>query len=289
MNRFFTKYGKLIAITTFALTLLGLLIVILLLQTNRIGGNESLNDDTNDEIASYISYPVSSSSIDLEYKNQIVINGIKTGVYTNPDLAYQQSTVVFEQENQCGADSGFESIYFPDLGYSYMSMHLLNRKHMGDDKFNQYYAKFDTKEYKNKRNQFIVYPFCGGAIYINSFSYIFEEGFTPLTVNIAVGPYQYVPATKEFVNISAAAFTYNQNNLVQINFHLSELFKFEDVQDYVACTTSESNPVSYSTHMGELIYDLGCFAKLVGNDQEKANIIKTEINSVLSEIDLDLE
>lgn len=278
MKKLINTHRNAIAISISFVVLLLILLIFIFLQSIRVGGKDSLNNTL-----SYASFPTT------EYGNSIKINGKSTGVIVNTDLDYSQESIPIDTLLQCSADTGFEKITFKELDNKLVNMYLVNREQITEDKFNDYYSKFNNKQYVNGDNQFIIYPFCGGANYINSFSYNYTEGRTPILVNVAVGGYQYVPTSKELINISVAAFAYNQKNLIQINFELSKSFKFEEIDGYLNCSNTDSGIVSYATQDNSLIYDLGCVADLIANRSDKLNLIKTNVDSVLKNIGLELE
>lgn len=278
MKNLVNTHRKVILVSISFVVLLLILLIFIFFQGIRVGEKESLNNTL-----SYASFPT------IEHNNLIKINGKSTGVIVNNDLDYFQESIPIDTLLQCSADTGFEKITFNEIDNQLVNMYLVNREQLTEDKFNDYYSKFNNKQYVNGDNQFIIYPFCGGANYINSFSYTFTEGTTPILVNVAVGGYQYVPTSKELVNISVAAFAYNQKNLIQINFQLSKLFKFEEIDGYLSCSNTDSEIASCATPDNNFVYDLGCFGDLIANNPDKLNLIKTNVDSVLKNIGLELE
>lgn len=278
MKNLVNTHRKVILVSISFVVLLLILLIFIFFQGIRVGGKESLNNTL-----SYASFPT------IEHNNLIKINGKSTGVIVNTDLDYFQESIPIDTLLQCSADTGFEKITFKGPDNKFVNLYLVNREQLTEDKFNDYYSKFNNKQYVNGDNQFIIYPFCGGANYINSFSYNYTEGRTPILVNVAIGGYQYVPTSKELINISVAAFAYNQKNLIQINFELSKSFKFEEINGYLSCLNIDSVVASYANQDSNLIYDLDCFADLIANKSDKLNLIKTNVDSVLKNIGLELE
>lgn len=257
------------------ITLLGLILIAVLIATSILIVTK-LGTSTNED--EYKQLDPSISKVPDYYSNgkSVEIDGYSTGLKLNPELEYSIS-----QNNitQCedSTDTGYMSLSFANNDS--LRFYLLNKTQLGETSFMDYYNRFAGKFYSEYLpNLAILHTYCDGSNYIELISNI--ENYTINStnyLNIFIGGYQYAPSEDEYVKLSGSFHAYNPNNLVQIDFVLPELFKYNEVDNFESCK-NDMNTI-----------DLKCYSKLIENNSERVNQITVAAQETLDNLNIYFE